>query len=175
MYILNLHFTVAAMAALWQMLFVSFILSQDTEDQQCPLPLSWAWSCPDTFSVFFGLHEWVWAFPSCVGNNRLSFGGLLLWPLNLCEAEMKRVALVFISPVNYWYILLRNVSQGLRWEDSTEVVGRSDSLDLPGRRHRRRRWTVRRLPQCHAVPFFRWLLFHLSSSSIIFKLEPKYQ
>lgn len=54
----------------------------------------------NTHLCFSGLHEYIW--PSRhVQNNRLLLGELLPGPLNLCEAGMKGVALVFISPVNY--------------------------------------------------------------------------
>lgn len=87
----------------------------------CPRRLDLA---QNTHLCFLGLHECIW--PSrLVQNNRLLLGELLLCPLNLCEAGMKGVALVFISPVNYWYLPLRWLLSGWRWEMSPRIMGTS--------------------------------------------------
>lgn len=70
----------------------------------------------NTHLCFLGLHKCIW--PSrCVQNNCLLLE-LLPCPLNLCEARMKGVALVFVSPVNYWYLPLLWLLSGWRWEMS---------------------------------------------------------
>lgn len=109
------------------MFFVSFILSQDMGDQHGPDSLSqWLDLAQKIHLCFLGDYMSMFGQPCHVENNCLLFGGLLLWPLNMCEAEMKRVPLVLISPVNYWYRLLRILSPGeLRWGVSPEIIGRS--------------------------------------------------
>lgn len=106
-------------AALWLMLFVSFILSQSGEDQYCTAPPERLDLAQNTHLCFLGgRHKCIW--PSClVQNNCFLLGKLLLCPLNLCAAGMKEMALVFISHVNYWYQLL----SGWRWENVSSRNG----------------------------------------------------
>lgn len=73
----DFHFTVPVIAAVWQMLFVSFILSQkqggSTLYSPCPRRLDLA---QNTHLCFLGLHECIW--PSLlVQNNRLLLGRII--------------------------------------------------------------------------------------------------
>lgn len=107
-------------AALWLMLFVSFILSQSREDQHCAAPVLWGLISPKIHTCVFS--EWLlWSSSRCVQNNCLLLGELLPCPLNPCEAGMKGVALVFISPVNYWYLPLPWHLSGWRWKMSSHI------------------------------------------------------
>lgn len=172
----DFHFTVPVIAAVWQMLFVSFILSQkqggSTLYSPCPRRLDLA---QNTHLCFLGLHECIW--PSLlVQNNRLLLGELLLCPLNLCEAGMKGVALVFISHVNYWYLPLRWLLLGWRWETSLHIMGASHrhAVWAAAAKKEDRSKTVNSKPPSLIHHRLDWLLLYLpfsASSSIRLRLK----
>lgn len=122
----DFHFNVAMMAALWLMLFVSFIFLHSREHQCCTtlvlrgLILSKIHTC-----IFGGLLKCIWP-PGALFKRIVSFPGeLLLCPLNPCKARMRRMALVFILHVNYLYQLLCRPLLGWRWEMSPHIMGTS--------------------------------------------------
>lgn len=87
------------------MLFVSFILVESREDQRCTAPVLWGLISPpkNTHLCFLGLHECI-RTSRRVQNNRLLLERITAVSIKPCEAGMKGVVLVFISPVNYWYL-----------------------------------------------------------------------
>lgn len=121
----DFHFNVAIMAALWLMLFVSFILLHSGEHLHC------------TTQVFRGLVLSKIHTPVFFGGYKGAFAGALfkmiasflrewlLCPLNPCKTGMRRMALVFISHVNYLYQLLCRPLSGWRWEMSPQIMGTS--------------------------------------------------
>lgn len=119
----DFHFTVPVIAALWLMLFVPFILSQSGEDQHCTAPRPQRLELnQNTHLCLLGLHECIWPY-RCVPNNCSLLQELLPCPLKPGEARMKGVALVFISPVNYWYLPLRWLLSRWRWKMSPHIMG----------------------------------------------------
>lgn len=73
----SFYFTVPMIAALWLMLFVSFILSQSREDQHCTAPVLGGLILPKIHTcVFGGLHKCIW-LSRLVQNNRLLLGGVI--------------------------------------------------------------------------------------------------
>lgn len=103
----DFHFNVAMMAALWLMLFVSFILFHSGKHQHRTtlflrgLILSKIHTC-----VFWGVTKVHLAVGALFKMIASFLGESLLCPLKPCKTGMGRMALVFISHVNYLCQLL---------------------------------------------------------------------
>lgn len=120
----DFHFNVAIMAALWLMLFVSFISLHSEEHQHCATTVLKG-LIQNTHLCFLGVTKVLLA-TGVLFKMIVSFlAELLLCPFNPCKTGMRRMALVFISHVNYLYQLLCWPLSGWRWEMSPHIMATS--------------------------------------------------
>lgn len=94
----------------------------------CPLRLDLPPPKKNTHLCFLGLHECI-RTSRHVRNNRLLLERITAVSIKPCEAGMKGVALVFILPVNYWYLPPHTpilwILPGPGWKMSPCIMGTS--------------------------------------------------